>query len=274
MISFTERDIPKLFGAVVSGILALLILNWMGVGGFAETAAVALIALAFFTDKFGGVGKWLRIAFIVALVVTVLFGWKHTKSTVEWSQNRVEEKLPRENFDPKNEAEGGPIAIARFYERPDGIVEKVTGEWKRNPITGEKIAAPGTEEFLRLLTKFEVQKAKKDAEKQVLGAPLPKGCQYCLGENCEVSHPGSFLEPGRFQIRSVQYGTTAELYWDKSGKGQWTQKYPKSGGTVRWEKADYGTGTFVGFVTDTVNVPGGIWNVSISCGVPVPPPKK
>lgn len=240
----TEKDWPKVVGTLLVSVLLFILMTYMGVtNGFLKILIVGLLVLSFFADKFGETGRTIRKILLAVAAVLFLLSWWFTKPTAKWAQHRTEEVMPRDNFDPRAEK---PEALVRFYELPDGTVKRAGDDWKNHPITGERLAAPGTDEFLRLLTKYEVQKTQEKSP--VTG--MNRTCTYCFGSGCEVSMP-AVIGPGRFEVRNREHGTTATYTWSLSGEGRWSNPFPSEHGPgghggLRWKSQDYQNGEFKG----------------------------
>ncbi len=266
----TEKDWPKVVGTLLASVLLFILMSYVGVtNGFLKIVVVGLLVLSFFADKFGGTGRTIRKIFLAVAAVLFLLSWWFTGPTAKWAQHRTEEVMPRDPFDPRV---GEPIAQVLFYERTDGRVVQTPKDWVTNPKTGEPLARPGTTEFLRLLTKYELQQAKEKVWEDGRGpVTQPNLCTYCFGDACKVAMPATILGPGQFQVRNERAGTTAIYTWRLNGKGEWSHPFPDNAGEFEWSDPDYGNGRLRGEEWSTKH-PRGKTPLALICPFPVPLP--
>lgn len=166
----TEKDFWRGAWSILTIVILMGVFKLMDIeGGFFKTAVTVLVIVSFFEHRFGATGPRLQKIFTVVSVVLFLLSWGFTGPTARWGLNRAEENAPRDNFDPKKE---DPVALARFYEKSDGTIERVGDDWVRNPITGEKLARPGTTEFAEILDRYERQEVRKRLKTADKPAPL------------------------------------------------------------------------------------------------------
>lgn len=205
----SEKDIKRTIGGIIAAVLLFGLLSYMGIeSGFLKVVILGLLLVALFSDKFGAAAPGLRWVLSVVAVGLILFAWPVTSPTANWGQHRVEQKAPKDNFDPKStpaDPQNPTVdAAVKFVRLEDGTLDSVPLSWKRDPRTGLALAEPGTAEYWAELNEFNAQSAKR---KGAASTALPRQWEETFalepGE-VEVIDPESLTCGGEFVHRNVE----------------------------------------------------------------------
>ncbi|MCR4275033.1 MAG: hypothetical protein NUW02_03280 [Candidatus Campbellbacteria bacterium] len=252
-----EKDLPKIIGALLSGVVLFILMTYMGVtNGFLKILVVVLLLLSFFSDRFGNAGKKLRTIFSIATAVVFLLSWGYTAATATWGKHELQVAMPREIFNsesPLPKAGENPTtgATSKFIRLPDGTLKPVPLSWKRDQRTGLEIPNPGTVEYWNQLNEYNAQEARKTTTpveyrfcwskpKEVKGY-RPDLRQKCLPMRINA-WSGGYINISVFHLSG---GETKEQVYSMNrpeGTGTW-KNTDGSGGHGVWEELPLPEGT-------------------------------